>query len=153
MKRIVCILTSIILSVSVFCSCGVRKDSTESVARAICEEIDFGGVLYSSLSGEGDDNYLPSELLEEMFLSPIPQGTEVTLVIRPSINCAYEVGVFYSPRSKERLLILELARERLALLNGYYRECKYAVLSRGGYIIYAFCPSADKVSAVLDSIF
>ena len=153
MKRIVCILTSIILSVSVFCSCERRKYDTRVVAQVISDKTDFGGVLYSSLANEWEDDYLHEDLLSQMFLSPIPRGVEVTLLIRPSAKVTYEVGVFYTPRSSERLFIIELLSERLSVLRMYDGECLDTLFTKGGYVIYAFAPSADKVGVAVDSMF
>ena len=153
MKRIVCILTSIFLSVSVFCSCSGRKYDAEFVARSICDDLCFGGVLYSSLSPRGEEGYLPQDLLSQMFISEIPLGTEVALVLLSSAKVTYEVGVFYSFNTTDSLLILELAKERLSLLESYDRDCCGSLVARGGYIIYAFSPSANRLAEVLDGIF
>ncbi len=153
MKRIVCILTSIIISVSVFCSCSHRIHSPELLARTISESLDFGGVLYSSTASLGEEGYLPRDLISQMFFSPIPEDTELALVILPSVKMTHEVGVFYSRDTKDRLYILELVAGRLSLLESYGWECGSVLVVRGGYIIYAFLPSADRLYSIVDDIF
>lgn len=153
MKRIVCILTSIIISVSVFCSCSGYRHSPELLAKSINERLDIGGVLYSSVASLGEEGYLSGDLTSQMFLSPIPEGTEVALVILPSVKVTHEVGVFYSRDSFDRLLILEIVTERLSLLKSYDAECESAIISRGGYVFYAFSPYASRLNSVVDGIF
>ena len=151
MKRALFVLVSVVLAISVLCSCRVEyTDSYEPV----CKFLHSYGVeakVYYSLAKEEEEHYLDEGISKQLFTNTelLPQNYTVAMSAR--LDYVFEIGVFVVPSRSDVQFLRELCRERLQLL-GSLSAGEGEILLSGNLLIYIFDRSPKDAVDVLKRV-
>ncbi len=148
MKKLISLALILALSLFTLTACKAEP-SADELLREFISAYGASGVIYSSECVEGDEGYLPEEMLGKIYVfsGRFPENYAIFLNSRAGYGS--ECGIFVCNDTEMRLSAEEMCLERIRLLSGDDN----AFLTRSGRVVfYSTMQDRAKAEAIFKEI-
>lgn len=140
MKKIALMLIPFIL-LSTLCACQ-SEVSADQMLRDFLSAYGAEGIIYSSECVEGDEGYLPAEMLDKIYVYSGRFPENYAIFLNSHADYGSECAVFVSEDAEMRLSVEEMCLERIRLLSGGDN----AFVARSGNVVF-YSTMQDRAKA------
>lgn len=149
MRKAIALL--ILLSSLSFVSCRGKYSDTSGVVSRFLNGFDISCSVYNSLCPEGTEGYIDDGMRKILFITEDFLPYDYTLAFNSRLDCVFELGVFLSHDTSERLALGELCLSRINLLESQVRG-EGRVLIENDLVIYIFSEDIEKALDKLERV-
>lgn len=146
MKRTLAII--LLLCLVFLTSCSPERRA-EDIAAEFCRGYPLEAKVYSSLADEHEEGYIDAQMLVALYGSDNLSIEEFALILYGKVGTVWEIGIFVTKTSDERMELYELASGRIKLLSSL-AEGEAFVRKYRGVFVYGFVDDAERAKRIFD---